>query len=59
MKKIITLVGIALCSCTVFGQQTVDYILKAKALTEAGKPDLAINLLNRAITETKDSRLYT
>ena len=40
-------------------QQTVDYILKARALTEAGKPEQAINLLNRAINETKESRLFT
>ena len=59
MKKIITLVWILLCTGTVFGQQTVDYILKARALTEAGKPDLAINLLTGAIAETKDSRFYT
>ncbi|MCX6326516.1 MAG: hypothetical protein NT144_07690 [Bacteroidia bacterium] len=57
-KKIVTLVWILLCSGAIFGQQAVDYILRAKALTEAGKPDLAIYLLTGAITETKDSRLY-
>jgi len=59
MKKTIILVWILLCTGTVFGQQAVDYILKAKALTEAGKPDLAIDLLNGAIAETKESRLFT
>lgn len=44
---------------TVYGQQTVDYILKARAFTEGGKPDQAINLLNRALSETKESRLFT
>jgi tetratricopeptide (TPR) repeat protein len=58
MKKIITLVWILILTGTVFGQQTVDYILKARALTEAGKPDLAINLLTGAIAETRESRLY-
>ena len=59
MKKIITLVWVLLYTCTVFGQNSVDYILKARALTEAGKPDIAINLLTVAIAESKDSRLYT
>ena len=59
MKKIITLVWFLLCTGTVFGQQSVDYILKARALSEAGKPDLAIILLTGAISEIKESRLYT
>jgi tetratricopeptide (TPR) repeat protein len=59
MKKIIILIWILLCTGTVSGQQAIDYIFKAKALTEAGKPDLAINLLTVAIAETKESRLYT
>jgi len=42
-----------------FGQQMVDNILKARALTEAGKPELAISLLNGAINESKDYRLFT
>jgi tetratricopeptide (TPR) repeat protein len=58
MKKLITLIWILLFTSTVFGQKDVDYILKARALTEAGKPDLAIILLTRAISETKESRLY-
>ena len=59
MKKIITLVWFILSAGIVFGQQTVVNILKARALTEAGKPDQAISLLNGAINETKESRLYT
>jgi tetratricopeptide (TPR) repeat protein len=58
MKKIITLFWILLSIATVYGQQTVDYILKSRALTEAGKPEQAIYLLNGAIAETKESRLY-
>ena len=42
----------------VYGQQTVDYILKAKALTENGKPEQAINLLNVAISASKESSFY-
>lgn len=59
MKKILTLVLILVVTGTVFGQQTVYYILKARALTEQGKPDLAITLLDRAISETKESRFFT
>jgi tetratricopeptide (TPR) repeat protein len=59
MKKIITLFWMLLSVASVYGQPTVDYILKARALTEAGKTEQAINLLNRAIAESKESRLYS
>src|SRR5664279_2261462 len=59
MKKIIILFWILLGAVTVYGQQTVDYILKARAFSEAGKPEQAITLLNRAISETRESRLFT
>lgn len=59
MKKIVTLFVFLLSAGFLSGQQTVDYILKARALTESGKPDQAINLLNKALTETKTSRLLT
>jgi tetratricopeptide (TPR) repeat protein len=59
MKKIITLLWIVLSTGIVSGQQTVDYILKAKALREAGKPEQAINMLNGAINIANESRLYT
>ena len=58
MKKIITLFWILLTACGVNGQPTLDFILKARALTEAGKPDQAISLLNGVVGETKDCRLY-
>jgi len=59
MKKIIILFWILLGAGTVYSQQTVDYILKARALREAGNPEQAISLLNRAMSETKESRLFT
>ena len=59
MKKIIILFWILLSAGTIYGQQTVESILKARALTEAGKPDQAINLLSVVIKGTGDSRLYT
>lgn len=59
MKKILTLVLILVISSTVFGQQTFYIVLKARALTEEGKPDLAITLLDKAISESHTSLLYT
>lgn len=59
MKKPITLIWILIFTVTVQAQNAVDYILKAKAYTEAGKPELAIDLLNGAVTESRDSRLFT
>jgi tetratricopeptide (TPR) repeat protein len=59
MKKTLTLVLIMIFAGTVFGQQTIDYILKAKAYTETGKPELAISLLTGAIAVNKESRLFT
>ena len=59
MKKIITLFWFLLSAALVSGQQTVDYILKARALMEAGKPEQSVNLLNGAINVTKEARLYS
>lgn len=59
MKKLITLIWILIFTLTVHGQKSVDYILKAKAYREAGKPDLAIDLLSGIVPDTKDYRLFT
>jgi tetratricopeptide (TPR) repeat protein len=59
MKKILILVSIFLNAGFIFGQQsTLDYILKARALRESGKPDQAISLLNVVIGTSEDSRLF-
>ena len=58
MKKIIAVVWILVCSVSAFGQETVDYLLKSRALTDRGKPDLAIEELTRAISANIDSRLF-
>jgi len=58
MKKIIAIAWILMFSVSVFGQQTLDYLLKGRALTEEGKPDIAINQLTKAISEKADSRLF-
>jgi len=59
MKKILILLFIFLSAGIINGQQTVDYILKARALTSGGKTDQAIVLLNKALGENQDSRLFT
>jgi tetratricopeptide (TPR) repeat protein len=58
MKKTLVIVWILIFSVSVFGQQTTDYLLKARALTEEGKTDQAIALLTGAISESKDYRLF-
>jgi tetratricopeptide (TPR) repeat protein len=58
MKKVLTLLYVLFFACNVSGQQIVDDILKARALTEAGKPYIAIDILNTAIEIKNDSRLY-
>ena len=59
MKKILASLSILFCACIINGQQTVDNILKARALSEAGKPDEAINLLSSVTNGSADSRIYT
>jgi tetratricopeptide (TPR) repeat protein len=57
MKKIIILSCMLVSFPALFGQQPVDYILKARALKEAGKPEQAISLLDGAISGSNDARL--
>jgi tetratricopeptide (TPR) repeat protein len=58
MKKIITLIWIMSFACSVSGQEQADYLIKAKALRESGKAELAINLLNNISPGEKESRFY-
>ncbi len=57
MRKVVIIVLVLIISYTSYGQLTTDYLLKAKALNEAGKPDLAIELISGAIDEKGDNRL--
>jgi tetratricopeptide (TPR) repeat protein len=59
MKKIVTLFVFLLIAGIISGQQTIDNLLKARALRESGKPDQAISILNSAIIENRSVRLYT
>jgi tetratricopeptide (TPR) repeat protein len=58
MKKSLVSVWILVIAGVVSGQQSVDFILKARALDSAGKSDQAIKVLTDAITLSNDSRLY-
>jgi tetratricopeptide (TPR) repeat protein len=58
MKKIIISIWFLGLTVTVFGQQSVDFILKARALDSAGKPEQAIKVLTDAISLSNESRLY-
>jgi len=59
MKKIINLLFLLFLSVAVNGQQVVDYLLKARAAEDVGRPDIALDHLNKAVAEIKDSRLFT
>jgi tetratricopeptide (TPR) repeat protein len=59
MKKIITFSWVLLSACLSYGQPAADYLLKAKALNDAGKPEQAIRLLDGALTENREYRIYT
>lgn len=59
MKKLLTISWIFFLSVNIISaQQTFDYILQARALRESGKTEQSITLLNKAINESRDSRLY-
>jgi tetratricopeptide (TPR) repeat protein len=58
IKKIIGLVWIVVLSGAVSGQQSVDYILKARAFDSEGKPDQAVKVLTEAISLSNESSLY-
>jgi tetratricopeptide (TPR) repeat protein len=59
MKKILLLSCLLSGWALAMSQSPVESILKARALTASGKPDQAISILNTAIIQTRDSRLFT
>lgn len=59
MKKIFTLIIILLISTSVYGQQEIDIILKARALNGEGNPDAALIQLSKATGLTNDNRFYS
>lgn len=59
MKKIITFSWVLLSACFIYGQAADDFLLKAKALNEAGKPEQAIKILDGVLAEKKEYRIYS
>jgi tetratricopeptide (TPR) repeat protein len=58
MKKILLLIPFFVCGGIITGQKPVDYLMKSKALIEAGKPDDAISLLSGALVNLQESTIY-
>lgn len=58
MKKIIAFLWIIAFSLPVLCQDALDPLLRAKAYSSAGNPDLAISELTESIKSIKDYRLY-
>jgi tetratricopeptide (TPR) repeat protein len=58
MKKVIGFVWILLLPVILSGQQSIDVILKARALDSAGKPEEAVKVLSDAIALSNESRLF-
>lgn len=58
MKRVLVFVVSLIFASVVFAQQPVEYLLKAKSLTDGGKAKDAILLLTDGLSKTQDSRLY-
>jgi tetratricopeptide (TPR) repeat protein len=58
MKKILLFIPFFICTGIITGQKPVDYLMKSKALVEAGKPDDAISLLSGALENIQESTIY-
>jgi len=58
MKKILILIPFVFYTALLAGQKPVDFILKGKALTEAGKTDEAVNTLSEGLRLNQDAGLY-
>jgi tetratricopeptide (TPR) repeat protein len=58
MKKTGLFVSALLISWTISGQSAYDYLLKARALNQGGKPSEAIALLTEVVNNINDYRLF-
>ncbi len=59
MKKTEILFAAFLLSGLIQGQPVLDYLLRAEALTNAGRPDQAVEMLSSAIKENQNGRFYS
>jgi tetratricopeptide (TPR) repeat protein len=58
MKKILFLVSVFILIAPLNGQNSIQYILKARALYQTGKADQAIIVLSDRIKEKRENKLY-
>ena len=58
MKKILALAYIIALTGLAAAQQPADYLMRARALSDNGKPDQAVKVLTEAIAASNDSRFY-
>jgi tetratricopeptide (TPR) repeat protein len=58
MKRALVLFFSLISAAGIYAQQPVDYLLKAKALTDNGKAGDAIILLSETLSRTQDNRFY-
>jgi tetratricopeptide (TPR) repeat protein len=58
MKKIVLFISFFVCTAIINGQKPVDYLMKGKALVEAGKIDDAVSLLTIALESLQESTIY-
>jgi tetratricopeptide (TPR) repeat protein len=58
MKKLIIAIWTVLLTPALTGQQTAEYIMKARAFCAGGNSDQAVRLLTEVISVSGDARLY-
>jgi tetratricopeptide (TPR) repeat protein len=58
MKKILLFISFFGISLIMTGQKPVDYLMKGKALVEAGKPENAVTVLSKALENYPESSIY-
>jgi tetratricopeptide (TPR) repeat protein len=58
MKKILLFISFFAGASAITAQKPVDYLMKGKALVEAGKPDEAIRILSGALESQQESMYY-
>ena len=58
MKRILFFILFFGISVIMTGQKPVDYLMKSKALVEAGKPDDAVAILSKALESSPESTIY-
>jgi tetratricopeptide (TPR) repeat protein len=58
MKNILLFISFITSVVITNGQKPVDYLMKGKALVEAGKPDEAISILSQGLETFSESSIY-